>query len=201
MTPRALVTILTGCLATAGCGITDPYHSRTVRPRPSAARPQTTATTTPADAGDPVPERGGTVPATAQATHQTVTDRAAASTAQAAVERYARLDINWRASTLVAQQRQLAQISLGQARAVALQAAAGAARDPELIRSHVVNRGQIVAVTPGAGPAGGRWVIVTAETTTGTDDYSALPAAIHVTYAQVTHTASGWIVSQWSPQN
>jgi hypothetical protein len=199
---RALL-ILPGCLLAVGCGITDPYQGSA----PHAARttnssPVTTTTTASApDAADPAPERGGTVPAAAQASQRMLADGSAAATPTAALTRYAQLEINWRASTLLAQQRQLAAVSLDEARAAALQAAASAARDAELIRSQVANRGQIIAITPGQGPAGGRWVLVTAETTTGTGDYSALPAAIHVTYAQVTRTTSGWVVSQWSPQN
>jgi hypothetical protein len=141
------------------------------------------------------------VPGAAQAVQRAIGGDAAAPTPRAALVRYAALEINWRASTLVAQQHQLAAMSVDEARATALQAAAGAARDAELTRSQVANRGQIIAITPGQGPPGGRWVLVTTETTTGTGDYSALPAAIHVTYAQVTRTTNGWVVSQWSPQD
>ena len=38
-------------------------------------------------------------------------------------------------------------------------------------------------------------MLVSRETTTGTGDYAGLPAALHVIYAQVTHTPSGWVVS------
>ena len=48
--------------------------------------------------------------------------------------------------------------------------------------------------------AAGRWVLVSRESTTGTDDYAGLPAALHVIYAQLTHTPQGW-VAQWSPQS
>lgn len=194
--------ILSGCLVAAGCGITDPYQGAAPRAAhtTTASRAATTTTATASDAADPVPERGGTVPAPAQASQRRLADGAATATPQAALARYARLEINWHASSLVARQRLLAAISLGQARAAALQAAAGAARDGELTHSHVTNTGQIIAITPGAGPAGGRWVIVITEMTTGTGDYADLPAAIHVTYAQLTHTATGWVVSQWSPQ-
>ena len=186
----------------AGCGITDPYR------RPPPAAPTTTATSTPttttrrrADSGDPAPERGGTIPAAAQAAQQNLAAGAGEPTPRAALERYARLYLNWAAAGLVTRQRQLAALSLGQARAQALQAAASAARDPELTRSHVTNPGQRHRDRPGSGAASGRWVLVTRETTTGTGDYTGLPAALHVIYAQVTHTPAGWIVSQWSPQN
>ena len=201
MNVRALL-ILSGCLLTAGCGITDPYRgaaSHTVQT--TAASRTTTSTTTAPDAADPAFERSGTVPAAAQAAQRSLAADAGSATARAAISRYTRLDINWQASTLAIRQRQLAALSIDQARAAALQAAASAARDPELTRSHVENRGQVLAITPGSGPASRRWVIVTTQTTTGTGDYAGLPAALHVTYAQVTHTPTGWVVSQWSPQN
>jgi hypothetical protein len=44
-------------------------------------------------------------------------------------------------------------------------------------------------------------VIVTSEHTTGSGDYTGLPAAAHVTYAHLTHTPHGWVIDQWSPQN
>jgi PBP1b-binding outer membrane lipoprotein LpoB len=201
MNARVLL-ILVVCLITTGCGITDPYRGTTPHTPQTASSAATTTktTTTAADAADPAPERGGTVPATAQATQHALAADASAATAPAALARYGRLDINWQAATLAAQQRRLAALSVDQARAAALQAAASAARDPELTHSHVENHGQLLAITPGTGPASGRWVIVTTETTTGTGDYAGLPAALHVTYAQVTHTPSGWVVSQWSPE-
>jgi hypothetical protein len=202
MTPRALTTItLALAVAVAGCGITDPDHPSR---QPVVATTSTSTSTTSgaaADSGDPAPERGGTIPAAAQAAQHTLAAGAAAPTPQAAVDRYARLSLNWTASGLVARERQLAALALGQARAQALQAAAGAARDPELTRSHVTNAGQLIAITPGVGVAAGRWVLVSRETTTGTGDYAGLPAALHVIYAQVTHTRQGWTVAQWSPQS
>jgi len=44
-------------------------------------------------------------------------------------------------------------------------------------------------------------VLVSQETTSGSGDYAGLPAAMHVTYAQVTHTPQGWVISQWSVQS
>ncbi|MGO9754085.1 MAG: hypothetical protein ACLP22_21905 [Solirubrobacteraceae bacterium] len=35
--------------------------------------------------------------------------------------------------------------------------------------------------------------------TTGQGDYQGLPATLHVTYAQLTHTPAGWIVTSWTP--
>jgi hypothetical protein len=111
------------------------------------------------------------------------------------------LYVNWPAFDVVARQRQLASISLGQARAQALQAAASAQSDPLLTRSRVVNTGQVVAVATGQGPARQEWVVVTREQTTGEGDYAGLPPTLHVTYATVVQTRAGWVVNSWSPQN
>lgn len=189
----------------AGCGVTDPYHSRSASAEsssPAAATTTSTSTaTTAADAGDPAAERGGRIPPGAQAAQDQLAASAASATPQAAVERYANLYVNWRADQLAARQRQLASISLGQARAQALQAAASTAQDPKLTTSHVANHGQLISIAPGAGPASGQWVIVTTETTTGQGAYTGLPPTVHVTYATVTHRVGGWVISQWSPQS
>ena len=187
----------------AGCGVTDPYHSRSASAAsssPPAATTTSTATTA-ADSGDPAAERGGVIPPGAQAAQDRLAANAASATPQAAVERYANLYVNWHADQLAARQRQLASISLGQARAQALQAAASTAQDPKLTTSHVANHGQLVSIAPGAGPANGQWVIVTTETTTGQGAYTGLPPTVHVTYATLTHQAGGWVISQWSPQS
>ena len=118
-----------------------------------------------------------------------------------ALRLYTRLYINWTAATIGVHQRQLAAISQGTARAAALQAAASYSRDPTLEHSRVANTGTVVSIAPGQGPQRGNWVIVTSEHTTGTGDYTGLPATAHVTYAHLTHTTHGWVIDQWSPQN
>lgn len=193
--PLVLAVVLAAVLA--GCGITDPYrppsHPATAKTSLSTTRPR------PADAGDPPSERGGSIPAGQQARqHQLATD-AGSPTPRAALERYARLYVTWQAPDLVAHQRQLAAISLGQARAQALQAAASATKDSELTQGHVANHGSVVAITPDTATAGD-WVLVTREHTTGQGDYIGLPATLHVIYARLTHTPTGWIVIEWSPQ-
>lgn len=201
---RRPAAVLTAALAltSAGCGISDPYRPAIPSTPPTPSTTSTTASTpTPAaDSGDPAPERHGTIPSRLQARQNTLGAYAGAPTPRAALERYAHLYLNWTASRLAARQRQLAAISTGQARAQALQVAASAARDPELTARHVANHGQLLAIAHGAGAAAGRWVLVCQEITTGTGDYTALPAALHITYAQVTHTPRGWVITQWSPQ-
>jgi len=187
-----------------GCGITNPYQSTDSKSadRPAATRSATAMTTTTlADAGDPAPERGGTIPASVQAAQNRLAAGPGSLTPRAALERYASLYINWRGSNLAGRQRELASISLGQARAQALQAAASAARDPALTRSQVADQGALIALTPGAAAAAGNWVLVTREHTTGQGDYADLPPTLHVTYATVADTTAGWVVSSWKPQD
>jgi hypothetical protein len=189
-TPLALGLTLT----LGGCGITNPYASPHTTTTTTA--PEYTAVASVTDA-DPAPERGGRIPDAAQ--HPQLAAGAAQPTPQAALERYAQLYINWSAATVAAVQHELAAISIGQARAQALQAAASYDHDSTLKVSQVTNSGSVIAIAPGQGSAAGTWVIVTQESTTGAGDYAGLPPTDHVTDAQLTHTHNGWIVSSWSP--
>ena len=187
-------------VALAGCGLTDPYTAK----QPSSSVPNSTSTSTTTSTtttnADPAPERGGTIPAGARATQSQLATGAGEPTPQSALEHYARLYVNWSAPTVAADQRELAAISVDQARAQALQAAASYAQDQTLQQSGVANSGHVVAITSSI-TTPGQWVLVTSEQTTGKGDYAGLPPTLHVTYAQVTHASSGWVVSEWAPQN
>jgi hypothetical protein len=219
---RAKLTAATAavlCATTlAGCGLSNPYQGKRAAAHSAASWTTTSArTTTPAAAtstattatlptttpsnlnADPPSERDGTVPAAVRAAENRVRG-AGSPTARAAVRRYARLYINWTASTLQRDQRKLAKLAIGAARLQAQQAAATGASNPQLKRDHVSNRGEVVSISPGSQPAEGLWVIVTSETTGGQGQYQGLPAELHVTYAKVTHTRQGWVISQWMPQ-
>ena len=189
----------------AGCGLNDPYQrpqsSTSSRTRSAVPSSATSTTSTVTDAGDPPPERNGTVPAQVTDSEDRGSPAAPSVTPRGAVLRYTNLYINWKAGQLIANQRKLAHISIGAARLEAQQAAASASTDTQLETDHVSNTGEIVSAQPGTGPAAGRWVIVTSEKTLGTGDYEGLPAAIHVTYAAVTQLRTGWVVSQWTPQS
>ena len=186
-------------LALAGCGLANPYATTSTTTATATNKSTATATATTADL-DPAPERGGTIPAAARSKPGTRAASAAQPTPVAALTEYAQLDTNWIAKTVSATQTELASISLGSARAQALQAAASYRRDTTLLKSQVANSGTVVAVTDGRGAAAGQWVVVTREATTGRSDYQGLPAQLHVIYAQLTKTATGWVVSSWSPQ-
>jgi len=147
---RSATLALAASVALGGCGIADPYAAK--HPSPSA-RPPSTSTSTSTDA-DPAPERGGTIPAGDQAAQGRLVRGAGQPTPQAALELYAGLYINWSAHTVESVQRHLAEISLDQARAQALQAAASYGRDATLSQSAVANSGHVVTVaqslvTPG----------------------------------------------------
>jgi len=178
-------------LALAGCSLHSPY---------SSASPPPTIATAP-NAGDPPPERNGHIPSAAQAIQTALEPGTAQPTPEAALARYSQIAVNWNWRNLAAVQHHLASISLGQARAQALQAAAGASTDSNLRAQRITNTGQPISIAGGQGPAAGQWVIVTRERTTGQDAYAGLPPTLHITYAQTTHTRHGYVVSRWTPQN
>ena len=177
-------------LTTTRCSLQSPYS-----PPPPPAPPSSAP-----DAGDPPPERGGQIPAGAQAAQDALAPGGAQPTPRAALARYAQIAVNWSWRDLTNVQRHLASISLGQARAQAVQAAASASADSTLRGQQISNSGQPMSIAPGEGEARGRWVIVTHEHTTGQGSYAGLPPTLHVSYARLTHTSQGFVVSQWQPQ-
>ena len=185
----SLAAALTTAIALTGCLS---IHN----PETNLNHPTTSSTASVSTNPTPAPERGGTIPAAASRAQRQLTS--GAGTPTAALERYASVWSNWTAATVVARQRQLAGMSLGQARAQAEQAIASFKNDQTLARSHVANSGQVVAIAP-ALHAPGQWVVVTSEATSGQGDYAGLPPTLHVTYAQVTNTNRGFVVSRWSP--
>jgi hypothetical protein len=194
--PAALtLTAIALAVVISGCGISNPYATGTATTRTTESRSSVTRI----DA-DPAPERGGTIPSAASRAQDTSAGHAGALTPEAALKYYAEIYINWSARTVGARQRRLASISLGGARAQALQAAASYAHDSTLTASHVTNTGTVVSIAAGQGVGAGQWVVVTSETTSGQGDYQGLPAQLHVTYSQLTYTRTGWVVSEWSPQ-
>jgi hypothetical protein len=193
--PAAFVVSVLGAVALAGCGITDPYADTKAATSTSTSSSPATVTN-----ADPAPERGGTIPASARAGQSRLSPGAGQPTAQAALQRYARLYVNWTAANVAAVQREVASLSEGQARAQALQAAASYTRDQTLAQSGVANSGHLVAITPSI-TTPGQWVLVTSEQTTGKGEYAGLPPTLHVIYARVTRTPKGWVVSEWAPQN
>ena len=180
-------------------GMSDPYTAKPPTPSVTSSTPTPTAPSTTTTNPDPAPERGGKLPPARGRRRASWRQRRPANTtvrARALRPPLRQLD----RATVAPVQRKLAAISVGQARAEAIQAAASYAKDDTLQHSGVANSGHLVATTPSIATPG-QWVLVTSEQTTGKGDYAGLPPTLHVIYAQVTREPSGWIVSEWAPQN
>ncbi|MGA2321557.1 MAG: hypothetical protein ABSG95_12585 [Solirubrobacteraceae bacterium] len=160
----------------------------------------TVASQAPAPAGDPPEERNGTVPNGRGVAQNEPKPSAIAPSAQAALTRYALAYTNWQATSLVAHERELASLAIGAARLAAEQTAASHSAATQLGANHVENKGVVLAIGAGQGPAHGEWVVVTQEQTSGTGPFAGLPPAPHVTLARTARVGSGWAVSEWSPQ-
>jgi hypothetical protein len=128
---------------------------------------------------------------------------AGAPTPTLAVAAFAVGYINWTARTVSGRMRGLAALSVGQARSMAVLAAAQTARDYELRRSGVANTGIVEAIAPVIGQRD-TYAVVTRErtTATGTDAYRGLAPSWHVALATVTESPRrGWVVSGWQPES
>jgi hypothetical protein len=141
-------------------------------------------------------EREGTVPASRS---RPAAPGNPAASPQAAVERFAAAYINWSWRTLAADQERLAASAVGEARAGELQAQQQTARDTPLVRGHIYNTGQVVAVATVRGGGAGEWVAVTKELTGGSGEYAELRPTFHVTLATVLRVPGGFAVSSWRP--
>jgi hypothetical protein len=120
-------------------------------------------------------------------------------TPTAALASFASLYVNWSYRDLASEQRSLARMSVGAARAAELQAAATSGSDRTLARAHITNGGTIVSIAPDR-ERDGAWVLVTREQTGGSGDYEVLAPAYHVTVARVGRVGGGYAVSEWLPQ-
>ena len=180
-----IVTALALCAVVGGCGIADPYRTATSPPARRVI-------------GPPARPSAGETDGPPAARHPSA---AAAGRPQALIARYAQLYLNWTPSSLIEHQRQLASMSLGQARGQAQLSAAQAERARQEGRLVLSNQGQALAIAPGRGPAAGRWVIVTSELTSGQAAYAGLPPTLHIIYAQLTRSRGGWVITAWQPQN
>jgi hypothetical protein len=154
----------------------------------------------PAPSGDPRAERGGTVAPAQTAAQDTPATNSMSATPQIALRRYALAYTNWTATNLAATERRLASLAVGAARLTAEQIAASNSATVELAANHVQNKGAVLTIAPGLGPAVGQWVVVTQEQTTGTGRYAGLPPTLHVTCARLRHIDHGWLVSEWRPR-
>jgi hypothetical protein len=199
MTHTRAVALAVLALALAGCASAPRVSAPLGRSIAAGPRRPLPVSPTPAPTGDPASERGGSIPAAAQSAEDSVTRAGVASTPTLALRRYALAYINWRAVDLQARERQLAAMSIGDAKLTAQQEAAARNGAAALDANHVANTGQLVAIAPGEGSETGQWVIVTLEHTTGTGAYAGLRPGPHVTFAEVRRIDGGWVVSAWKP--
>jgi hypothetical protein len=190
--------LLTALLPAGGCGAGARSARRSPLGRPIAAGAPAVGQA-PAPVGDPVPERGGTVPAGLAGGEDAPAAGAISSSPEAALRRYALAYTNWQAAGVVAHEHQLAALAVGPARLAALQTAASLRGGGGLVAHQVQNTGAVLAIAPGQGAARGRWVVVTQEQTTGTGAYAGLPSSLHVTLARVVPAGGGWVVWGWWP--
>ncbi len=189
--------LLLALLALDGCGgATTPASSPLGRSLGAERIPVSRA---PAPVGDPAGERGGTVPPSQTAAQDTPAEGSTSPTPQMALRRYALAYTNWTAANLPVHEHQLASLAIGPARLAAEQTAASGSAIASLARSRVENRGVVIAIAAGEGPARRQWVILTQEQTTGTGDYAGLPPTLHITYAQVRRVNHRWAVRTWDP--
>jgi len=192
----------TAMLALALLGLTGCARSTPSSPplgRPFTA-PPVRASAAPTPAGDPLPERDGTVSDQQGAEENTPVPGSLASSPQAALLRYALVYTNWRAASLGRHELQLAALAVGPARLAAEQTAASASAAAALAADHVRNTGVVLGIAHGQGPARGSWIVVTEERTTGGGPYAGLPQSAHVTIARVQQWGQGWGVSEWTPE-
>jgi hypothetical protein len=165
-------------------GCTNPDASGPLEATSSSASPQSPGE----PPAPPPPSPSGQAPSGAQ------------PTPQRALAAFAARYVNWSYRTLAANQRGLAAMSLGAARASELQAAAASTADATLARGRISNHGQVVSVAlDRASP--GTWVIVTDEQTSGAGEYEGLKPSYHVTLARLANVAGGYAVAEWLPQS
>jgi len=176
------VCLLLAALALAGCTNPD---------APSAVQ-STTSSSSPQNPGEPTAPAPLTPAAQAPAGVQPTPAKALAA--------FSQLYTNWTYRTLSANQQTLAAISVNPARLVEQQAAASRQADTTITRGHIYNSGQIISIARDLAHRD-MWVIVTREQTGGDTQYEGLPAAYHVTLAQLAAVPGGYAVSQWLPQS
>lgn len=209
MNARGSATWLLVALSLAGCGLTgSPPRTRPAATIP-ASRAATTSTTRPA-APSPATranvaraDRTGEYPA-AGTSQQVI---GGWRTPSAAIRAFAGAYINWTAATVSGHLAALAQVSVGQARAIVSLGASQTARDYELRHGGIANAGTVQAIaarprTPNA------YVVVTREQTTSSNAaaYRGLVPGWHVTLATVTTVDAGtlgrlWVLSGWQPES
>jgi hypothetical protein len=196
---RAALTSLVLALLAGGCALapSGARHSGT-----TAAVAASTANSSPATARQSAPA------VNAERTHEVPTPAPRPAVAGGwrspaqAVQGFATYYVNWNYRTVSLHLRALAEVSVGQARAMLSMAAAQVGRDYELRRGQIANRGVVEAIAPVRGQTD-EYAVVTRERTTAanTNAYQELAPAWHVAVATVTRVRGLWVLSAWQPQS
>jgi len=176
------VCLLLAVMGLAGC--TNPDAPSSVQDSTSTASPQ--------NPGEPPPPAPPTPAAQAPAAVQPTPAKALAA--------FSALYTNWTYRTLSSNQQTLAAMSVNPARLVEQQAAASSEADTTIVRGHIYNTGQIVSIARDLARPD-MWAIVTLEQTGGDTQYEGLPAAYHVTLAQLATVPGGYAIELWLPQS
>jgi len=176
------ICLLLAALALAGC----------TNPDAPSSEQSTTPSSSPQNPGEP------TAPAPLTPAAQAPTD--VQLTPAKALAAFGQLYMNWTYRTLSSNQQTLAGMDVNPARLVEQQAVASSEADTTITRGHIYNTGQIISIAPDLAHPN-MWVIVTREQTGGGEQYEGLPAAYHVTLAQLAEVPGGYAVSQWLPQD
>jgi hypothetical protein len=176
------VCLLLAAVALSGCTNPD---------APSAVQ-GTTSGSSPQNSGEPAAPAPLTPAAQAPAGVQPTPAKALAA--------FSQLYTNWTYRTLSSNQQTLAGMSVNPARLVEQQAAASSEADTTITRGHIYNTGQVVSIAPDLARPN-MWVIVTREQTGGDTQYEGLPAAYHVTLAQLARVPGGYAIELWLPQS
>jgi pyruvate/2-oxoglutarate dehydrogenase complex dihydrolipoamide acyltransferase (E2) component len=175
------VCLLLAVVGLAGC--TNPDTPNAVQ--------STTSSTSPENPGEPAAPAPPAPAAQAPAEVRPTPSKALAA--------FSQIYTNWTYRTLSADQRTLAAMSVAAARLAEQQAAASSRADTTITRGHIWNTGQIVSIARDLARPD-MWVMVTREQTGGDTQYEGLPAAYHVTLAQLARVPGGYAVSQWLPE-
>ena len=174
------------CLALAVVGL-----AGCANPDAPSAVQSTTSSATPENPGEPPapapPAPAAQAPAGVQPTPAKV------------LAAFSELYTNWSYRTLSSNQRTLAGMSVGAARLAEQQAAASSQVDTTIARGHIWNTGEIVSIARDLARPD-TWVLVTREQTGGDTQYEGLPAAYHVTLAQLARVPGGYTVELWLPE-
>lgn len=193
----ALALALSGCALAPGGG------------QPSGAASPATATPAPSPTPVMTTQSSPASPsaAAAQGTHEVPTPTPGQTilggwrSPARAVQEFTTGYINWDYRTVSAHLRALSQVSIGQARSMLSTAALQVARDYELRRGRIANRGLVEAIAPVRG-RDDQFAVVTREQTTAanTNAYQGLAPAWHVALATVTQVRGLWVLSAWQPE-